>query len=74
MTDHRLQELANEVAEEVRQTFKDFAIERVKRVDSVLHITFRWPEPERLQVSINLHEHDSEEAVKAEIRRQLRNS
>ena len=74
MTDHRLQELVNEVAAEVRRGFKGFAIERVQRVEHMLRVTFSWSDPAHIEVTINLNENDTDEAVKDEIRRQLRSA
>ena len=35
------------------------------------HCTFRWTEPYRIEVTINLHDYDTDESIKEEIRRQL---
>jgi hypothetical protein len=70
MTKHRIEELADEIAAEVSRNEKGFWIGGVENVEETLKITFYW-EPFYLEVTINPHEHESDESVKDEIRRLL---
>ena len=72
MTERRIRELASEVVEEVRLKLSGFAIERTERIANEMKITFRWNAPFLLEVSINIYEHMDDEAVKADIRSQLK--
>ena len=74
MTDHRIEELANEVAAEVSTALKGFTIQRVDRAEDALKITFFWSDPLHIEVTINLHDYDTDESVKDAIRRQIQNA
>jgi len=71
MTDYRIEELAAEVAKEVSSRLDGFAIKRVERKSTTLLVTFGWRLPFHFEVSIPLHTHDTDDAVRNEIRRQL---
>ena len=71
MTEHRIEELANDVAAEVSLNLKGFGIERVEKIGDALLISFSWKRPFCVEVTVNLHDHDTDESVKSEIRRQL---
>ena len=72
MTERSIEDLADEVATEEKRDLRGFLIEHVDDVDGALRITFCWREPYRIDITINLNDNDTDESVKAEIRRQLR--
>jgi hypothetical protein len=63
MTERRIEQLANEVAQDISIRLDDFG---------ALLITFSWRLPFRIEVTINLNDHNTDDSVKNEIRRQLR--
>jgi hypothetical protein len=78
MTASRIIELANEIAAEVIRNVQHFAIEGIAAVEDMLVITYRWTDhveaDPTIAVMIRPADHENDEAVRAEIRRQLRSA
>jgi hypothetical protein len=72
MTERRIEELANEAAMEAGATVADFEIDHVEKTKDSLKITLAWRAPLRLEITFDLHDYDTDDSVKAEVRRQIR--
>ena len=69
--DHSVRELADDVAIEVRRILEGFCIDHVEHVEDALKITFSWKLPLYVEVTVYLHDDDTAESVKEDIRCQL---
>ena len=68
----RIEELAQEVAREVRSIrLAGFAIRPVERTPDALVVQCSWRLPIYIEVTITIRDRDTDETIKAEIRRQL---
>jgi hypothetical protein len=74
MTNRRIEELANEVAQETGQHLTDFRIDRADVAPDGLEVTFSWAHPFLKVVNIKIREQDSDDNIKEAIRRQLMES
>ena len=72
MTDQTVEELAKEVAVELGKNLSGFAMGRVDRTPTELVVSFAWRQPTNTEISITLHENDSKESIKDQIRKQLK--
>jgi len=73
MTPRRIEELANEVAQEIGQHFTGFTIQRADVVLGGLDVIFSWKQPTRTVVHLQIRDQDTDTVIKAEIRSQLTN-
>ncbi len=71
MTTRRIEELANEVAQETGQHLTDFRIDRADVAPDGLDVTFSWAHPFLKFVNIKIREQDTDASIKEAIRRQL---
>jgi hypothetical protein len=78
MTASRIIELANEIAADVLRNVEHFAIDGIAAVEDMLVITYRWTDhvevDPTIAVIIRPADHDVDESVRTEIRRQLRSA
>jgi hypothetical protein len=71
MTIRSIEELACEAADEVSRKLDGFGIPDVEDVGDALQITLCWALPSYFEITITVHESDTDDSVKNEIRRQL---
>jgi hypothetical protein len=71
MTPRRIEELANEVAQEIGQPFAGFRIDHADVILGGLDVTFSWTWPTRTVVHLQILDQDTDTVIKAKIRSQL---
>jgi hypothetical protein len=73
LDEERIEELAAEVAAELSRNVKGFGIEDIEgAADGAMLITFSWEQqPFFVEVTINPKDHETDESVRAELRRLL---
>jgi hypothetical protein len=71
MNERGIEELANEVAAEFSRDIKRLKMLDVDTVGDALRLTLSWEEPTHIEVTIDLHESDTDESVKSKVRSQL---
>ncbi len=71
MAEQGIEALATEVAQELSLPLKNFRIDKVDSNKEGMTIHCSWTAPYRIQLSIQLHDNQSDDEIKAEIRTQL---
>jgi len=71
MTNRRIEEIAREIAPDLSSRLDGFEIERAERTTTALVVTFAWKQPFPIEVSISLHDYDTDQSIREEIRRQF---
>ena len=75
MTDPHIEQIAEEIAAEVRKSFQGFSLVGVQRDGEFVKVRYKWRESAAVEhdytISLLISDSDSDESIKKEIRRQI---
>ena len=77
MTDHDIEQLAEDIAAEVSESFQGFFVISAHCIGRSAVIRYRWRQPPVVDndytISLAISDDDTDESIKSEIRRQITN-
>jgi hypothetical protein len=75
MTDQHIEQLADDIAGEISETFQGFSLISAHRIAASAVIRYRWRNPPQVDkdytITVLIWESDTDESVKTKIRRQI---